>query len=117
MAFTPAGAMNPTAPGKVRLLDAETGTETGSLDCAAKGALLWTDGMLYLQDNRPGMVLIEVTKDGLREASSFALPFPKHGTGDGAQLFTPPVVAEGRLFVRDQSKALVYDLRGAATAP
>jgi len=117
IAFTPAGAMNPTLPGKVRLLDAETGTEIGSLDCAAKGALLWADGMLYLQDNRPGMVLIEVTKDVLREVSSFELPFPKHATGDGVQLFTPPVVAEGRLLVRDQSKALAYDLRGAATAP
>jgi outer membrane protein assembly factor BamB len=114
IAFTPAGTINPTAPGKLRLLDAETGAELSTLNCAAKGSLLWADGMLYLQDNRPAMVLIEVTKDALREVSWFRLPLPVHPTGAGVQLFTPPVVAEGRLFVRDQSKVLVYDLRAPA---
>jgi hypothetical protein len=38
-------------------------------------------------------------------------PLGKHGTGSGVQLFTPPLVAEGRLFLRDQSKVLAYDLR------
>jgi hypothetical protein len=79
--------------------------------------MLWADGMLYLQGNRPGTVLFEPTKDALREVSSFRLPLPHHGSGEGLQLFTPPVVAEGRLFVRDQSKVLVYDLRAARSAP
>jgi hypothetical protein len=112
-AFTPAGAVNPTAPGKVQMLDAETGAELSSLPCAAKGALALADGMLYLLDNRPGMVLIEVTKDSLREVCSFRPPLGKYATGSGVQLFTHPVIAEGRLFLRDQSKVLVYDLRKA----
>ncbi|MEI7831909.1 MAG: PQQ-binding-like beta-propeller repeat protein, partial [bacterium] len=112
--FTPAGSTNPVKPGKLHMLEAETGTEVASLDCAAKVSLLWADGMLYLQDNRPGMTLIEATKDGLREVSSFKLPLPKHGTNAMIQLFTSPIVAEGRLFVRDQSRVLVYDLRAPA---
>lgn len=111
IAFTPAGAVNPVAPGKLRMLDAETGKELSSLDCAAKGAFVWADGMIYLLDNRPAMVLIEATKDGLREVSSFRLRLGKYGSGSGVQLFTQPIVAEGRLFLRDQSKVLVYDLR------
>ncbi len=111
IAFTPAGAVNPTGPGRLRMLDARTGEELASLACAAKGALAWADGLTYLLDNRPCMVLIEATKDLLREVSSFKPPFGKYGTGAYFQLFTPPVVAEGRLFLRDQSKVLVYDLR------
>jgi outer membrane protein assembly factor BamB len=111
IAFTPAGAVNPTGPGTLRMLDARTGEELASLACAAKGALAWADGLIYLLDNRPGMVLIEATKDSLREVSSFKPPFGKYGTGAYFQLFTPPVVAEGRLFLRDQSRVLVYDLR------
>ena len=114
--FTQDKSVNPSVPGKVRMLDAETGEERGSLACAGKGALAWADDMLYLQDNRPGMVLIEATKDGLREVSSFRLPFPHHASGDGIQLFTPPILAEGRLFLRDQSRVLVYDLRAPASS-
>jgi outer membrane protein assembly factor BamB len=111
IAFTPAGAVNPTGPGTLRMLEARTGEELASLACAAKGALAWADGLIYLLDNRPGMVLIEATEDSLREVSSFKPPFGKYGTSAYFQLFTPPVVAEGRLFLRDQSRVLVYDLR------
>jgi hypothetical protein len=59
------------------------------------------------------MTLIEATQDGLRVVSSFALPLPGQ-RGAMVRLFTPPVVAEGRLFVRDQSQVLAYDLRASA---
>jgi len=114
IAFTPAGTMNPTAPGRLRMLDAETGEEVASLGCAAKASFLWADGRIYLLDNRPAMVLIEATKDALREVSSFRPPLGKYATGDGVQLFTQPIVAEGRLFLRDQSRVLVYDIRAPA---
>jgi outer membrane protein assembly factor BamB len=100
-------------PGKVRMLDAATGEDRGSVACAARGAILWADGLLYLTDERPSMTLIEATQDGLRVVSSFALPLPGQ-RGAMVRLFTPPVVAEGRLFVRDQSHVLVYDLRASA---
>jgi hypothetical protein len=103
-------------PGSVRMLDAETGEERGSLACARRGAILWADGLLYLMDERPAMTLIEATPEGLRQVSSFPLPLPANRNAM-VRLFTPPVVAEGRLFVRDQSKALVYDLRAARSAP
>lgn len=111
VAFIPAGAMNPTAPGKLVMLDAQTGEEIAGLPAAAKGTFVWADGLIYLLDNRSAMVLIEATKDNLREVSSFKPPLGKYGTGSMVQLFTPPVVAEGRLFLRDQSRVLVYDLR------
>ena len=97
-------------PGMILMLDAETGKERGSLACARRGAILWADGLLYLMDEQPAMALIEATPEGLRKISSFALPLPANKSAM-VRLFTPPVVAEGRLFVRDQSKVLVYDLR------
>jgi outer membrane protein assembly factor BamB len=111
IAFTQDRAVNPASPGGLVMLDAETGEQLAALPSGAKGVLLWADGMIYLLDNRPRMTLIEPTKDALREVSSFAPPLPKYGTGDAVQLFTPPVVAEGRLFLRDQSRVLVYDIR------
>ena len=105
------GKLYAFTPNKLLILDATSGETKSSLAVAAKGAILWADGMIYLQDNRPGMMLIEETKDGLREVSSFRLPFPGHRGSDGIQLFTQPIVAEGRLFLRDQSHVLVYDLR------
>jgi hypothetical protein len=91
-------------------MDAETGKERGSLACARRGAILWADGLLYLMDERPAMTLIEATPEGLRQVSCFPLPLPSNKSAM-VRLFTPPVVAEGRLFVRDQSRVLVYDLR------
>jgi outer membrane protein assembly factor BamB len=102
-------------PGNVRMLDVETGKEYGSLACARRGAILWADGLLYLMDERPAMTLIEATPEGLRPVSSFSLPFSANKNAM-VRLFTPPVVAEGRLFVRDQSRVLVYDLRAGSEA-
>jgi hypothetical protein len=93
------------------MLDAETGKEIASLPCAAKGSFIWADGRIYLLDNRPAMVLIEATKDALREVCSFRPPLGRYATGSGVQLFTQPIVAAGRLFLRDQSRVLVYDVR------
>jgi hypothetical protein len=45
--------------------------------------------------------------------SSFSLPLSANKSAM-VRLFTPPVVAEGRLFVRDQSRVLVYDLRAGS---
>ncbi len=111
IAFTPERSMNPTKPGRLRMLDAETGEELASLQCAAKASLIWADGLIYMLDNRPAMSLIDPSNDKLRVISHFNPPVGKYGSGDGVQLFTHPVVAEGRLFLRDQSKVLVYDVR------
>jgi len=113
IAFLPAGSMNPTQPGRLVMLDAETGKEIASLPCAAKGSFIWADGLIYLLDNRPAVVLIEATRDALREVASFKPPLGRYATGSGVQLFTQPIVAEGRLFLRDQAKVLVYDLRAS----
>jgi hypothetical protein len=100
-------------PGNVRMLDAETGEQRGSLACARRGTILWADGLLYLMDERPAMMLIEATPEGLRQVSSFPLPLSANKSAM-VRLFTPPVVGEGRLFVRDQSRVLVYDLRAGS---
>jgi outer membrane protein assembly factor BamB len=111
IAFTPDGAMNPTQPGYLRLLDCETGQELARCASGAKVSLAWADDRLYVLENRPRMVLLSVDADHLREVSAFAPPLRVYGSGDGVQLFTPPVIAAGRLWLRDNDRILVYDLR------
>jgi len=98
-------------PGALRLIDARTGEDLASLECEKRGSFVLADAMVYLQDHRPAMTLIEVKKNGLEQVSSFPLPFTVRKRDPGAQPFTHPVVAAGRLFVRYLSSVFVFDLR------
>jgi hypothetical protein len=50
---------------------------------------------------------MDADPDGYREHGRFDQP-----ERSGQAAWSHPVVAEGRLFLRDQDKLLVYDLRG-----
>jgi outer membrane protein assembly factor BamB len=74
------------------------------------------DGQLYLHLIMSGeMVLVEATSEGFREKGRFtpAAP-PKHKQSgpypEGA--FTYPVIANGRLYIRDLGTLWAYDIKG-----
>src|SRR5437763_1044670 len=74
------------------------------------------DGHLYLHLIMSGeMVLVEATSEGFREKGRFtpAAP-PKHKQSgpypEGA--FTYPVIANGRLYIRDLGTLWAYDIKG-----
>jgi outer membrane protein assembly factor BamB len=73
-----------------------------------KGAVSYGDGMLYFREEQSGdMVLIEADPKGYSEKGRFKQP-------DRAKemAWPHPVMAAGRLYLRDQNALFCYDLSG-----
>ncbi|HEV8293317.1 MAG TPA: PQQ-binding-like beta-propeller repeat protein, partial [Tepidisphaeraceae bacterium] len=80
--------------------------DRGKLD---KGSIAYADGHLYCRAERgPGtMVLIEATPEGWRETGRFDQP-----NRIGQNTWAQPVIADGKLFIRDHDVLLCYDVKG-----
>jgi len=102
------------------------GTSSQGLICAdfATGEIQWTDrsvgagslcfadGNLYLHGENGEAALVEATPEGYREKGRFAPPGqPDRGR---AKAWAYPVVANGRLYIRDAGVLWSYDVKGAA---
>ena len=72
-----------------------------------KGSLVYADGHLYLRSEQGPVALAEATPEGYREKGRFDQP---HRSDKSAWAY--PVVAAGRLYLRDQNILLCYDVRG-----
>ena len=73
-----------------------------------KGAVTFADGMLYFREERSGdMVLVEAIPTGYSEKGRFEQP-------DRAEdmAWPHPVIAHGKLYIRDQDNLFCYDVRG-----
>jgi outer membrane protein assembly factor BamB len=70
-----------------------------------KGSLVYADGRLYCFSERGVVGLVEATPTGYVERGRFKLE-----TGD-LPTWTHPVVAGGRLYLRDQDTIYAYDVR------
>jgi outer membrane protein assembly factor BamB len=68
-------------------------------------AVTAADGHLYFRYQNGRMVLIEATPQGYREKGAFTIPEVHHPS------WSHPVVAGGRLYLREQDTLYVYDLR------
>lgn len=69
-----------------------------------KGSLVVADGMLYLLSERQQVGLAEATPEGYREHGKFKIE------SQGRPSWAHPVVAGGRLYIRDQGKLTAYDV-------
>ena len=78
-----------------------------------KGSLSCADGMLYLRlENGPGtVVLIDASPAGWQEKGRFDQPDRSKPNS-----WPHPVIANGRLYLRDQDTLLCYDVKGTGTA-
>jgi outer membrane protein assembly factor BamB len=106
--------------GVVRVGDYLYGTSGNALVCAdfktgvpkwrnrsvGKGSVVAADGHLYVRGERGEIALVEVTPDGYKEKGRFRQPersrFPT---------FCHPVVAGGRLYLRDDDLLFCYDVK------
>jgi outer membrane protein assembly factor BamB len=68
-------------------------------------AVAWAEGRLYLRYQNGLMVLAETAKDAYREHGSFMIPEVKR------QSWAHPVIANGRLILREQDAIHVYDIK------
>ncbi|MBI4601366.1 MAG: PQQ-like beta-propeller repeat protein [Planctomycetes bacterium] len=89
--------------------DLETGTALWSEKGKhGKGSIAYADGMLYLraEGGKGTVVLIEATPEGWREKGRFDQPSRSRDSS-----WAHPVVAGGRLYLRDMDVLLCYDVR------
>ena len=70
-----------------------------------KGSLVYADGNLYAFSENGVVGLIEATPTGYREKGRFRIQ------QDSLPTWTHPVVAGGRLYLRDQNTIYAYDVR------
>ncbi len=93
--------------------DFKTGEEVWSEKRAlAKGAVTCADGMLYCQGERNGeIVLAEATPKGWTEKGRFTLEPQSKFRSPRGKIWTHPVVANGKLYLRDQEIISCYDIK------
>ena len=70
-----------------------------------KGSLVYADGNLYALSENGVVGLIEATPAGYREKGRFRIP------QDSLPTWTHPVIAGGRLYLRDQDTIYAFDVR------
>jgi outer membrane protein assembly factor BamB len=86
-------------------LDIETGKDLWNERRAQKGSLMMADDRLYLRTERGELILIEPNGERFVERGRFEQP---DRTREPA--WTHPVIANGRLYVRDQDVLFCYDI-------
>jgi outer membrane protein assembly factor BamB len=90
-------------------LEMKTGKVVWSNRGVGKGSIACADGHFYLrsEDSGRGTIgLIEATPAGYRESGRFNQP-----ELSGKETWPHPVVANGRLYIRDQTLLLCYDVK------
>jgi len=68
-------------------------------------AVMYADGNLYFRYENGVMMLIEATPQGYREKGAFTIPDVHKPS------WSHPVIADGRLYLREQDALNVYDIR------
>lgn len=73
-----------------------------------KGSVAYADGHLYVLGENGIMALVEATPEGYKEQSRFEISRGDYPT------WTPPVISNGRLYLREQDNLYSYDLKASA---
>lgn len=117
----------PTAiGGAIKLGDALYGTTAQSLLCVefatgnvkweeralGAAALCYADGRFYLHAESGEVALVEATPAGYREKGRFTPPDPPARVAAMEKAWAYPVVANGRLYIRDHDRLWCYDVKG-----
>jgi outer membrane protein assembly factor BamB len=77
------------------------------------GAVLYADGHLYIHGESGEVAMIEATPEAYREKGRFTPPDkPEHPRGPREMAWAYPVVANGRLYIRDLGTLWAYDVKG-----
>ncbi len=76
------------------------------------GSVAAADGHLYCFDEEEGTVaLVEASPEGYKEKGRFALPRQSKSRAVSGRLWTPPVIANGCLYLRDQELLFCYKIK------
>lgn len=90
--------------------------ETGEIVWAERmkmraGSMTYADGRFYLYGEDDGTtVLIDASASGWKESGRFKIPQQSKLRKPSGKIWTPPVVAHGQLFLRDQDLLFCYSV-------
>jgi outer membrane protein assembly factor BamB len=96
-------------------LDFKTGEEKWQNRALGASSLCYADGRLYLHSENGEVGLVEATPEAYREKGRFTPP-DQPQRARGAKAWAYPVVANGRLYIRDAGSLWCYDVKRAGTA-
>lgn len=91
--------------------------EEFKLEVRAGGSLIAADEHLYLYTDQGTAALIQASPEGWQESGRFTIPrrwtapAELRGKFSGAGVWTHPVIANGRLYLRDQEYLFCFDVR------
>ncbi|MGZ8898580.1 MAG: outer membrane protein assembly factor BamB family protein, partial [Limisphaerales bacterium] len=96
----------------------ETGEEVWAEKAIGKGAVTFADGRLYcLSEGKGEVALVEPSAEGWKEHGRFTLQAQSAKRSQNGKIWMHPVVANGKLYLRDQELLSCYDIgTGAKTA-
>jgi outer membrane protein assembly factor BamB len=79
-----------------------------------KSSVTCADGQLYCYSERDGtLVLVEATPTGFKENGRFKIPRQTAQPRKSGRIWTHPVVADGRLYLRDIDLIFCFDVKAA----
>ena len=122
-----AGNLPKAIGGAVKVNGYLYGTNTQALQCVdfstgdvkwtergiGAGSVLYADGNLYLHGEDGEVALVEATPDGYHEKGRFTPPDAPDRSAPGLSMkaWAYPVLANGRLYIRDQNHLWCYDVK------
>jgi len=77
----------------------------------APGSLCWAEGLLYMHGEGGDVALIEASPDAYRERGRFTPPNPPKHKNSMEKSWPYPIIANGRLYIRDLDAMWCYDIK------
>ena len=93
----------------LKCIEAKTGKEQWRRRGYGKGSLIYADGQVIILSDKGKLALAEVSPEGFKEKASAQV---LSGT-----CWTPPTLANGKIFVRDMHRIVCMDVSGARAKP
>lgn len=87
-------------------IDFKTGETKWQNRSVGKGSVAAADGCLYVRSEKGSIALVEATPDAYKEIGRFDQP-----DRSAKNAWPHPVIAGGRLYIRDQNVLLCYDVK------
>jgi len=99
-----------TSAGALLCLEFKTGNVKWDDRSIGAASLCYADGRLYLHGENGEVALVEATPEAYREKGRFKPANPPDR--DSSKAWAYPVIADGRLYIRDLGTLWCYDVKG-----
>jgi len=88
-----------------------TGKILWQAESVGAGAVMFAEGRLYVHGENGNVALVEATPEGYQEKGRFTPPDQPKQRANRESAWTYPVVANGRLYIRDLGSLWCYDVK------